>query len=585
MFRRHNLRLSVIPVLLALLVLSSLSYAAPISPKNVPLTNDERQIQDQREKALFEALASVDPSLKEDEGAAVEPGDEGLRIQGEVVRLRSERKSQFKGLPWSHIKKTITARAILDKEQFLSVQIKNLNVLVDRAVKVHIPAQVALERMMLAKFRIAKAVRDFFPEANFEGTLQKGILSGDKFNSRKWRFRFRQPLFRGGVLWNSLFLEWSNLEIAKRDYDKVISDLVADVSIAYFEYERSRNVLEERTELFEKAKIQKGISDEKHAANLIAEIEKLNADSLYSQAQYDLETAQQELEVAQLDLQRFLNLEPGDPIGVNALYDLNTLRVEQLKDQTKVNAPDGPAVFDNDLDRLVEFSYRYRPDMQVEASKLKAAQHAYRVSLGRQLPQLDVIMEFGKLAEAFNFSTKDPGFRHEFKVGMEASYNLGGNTLKYTYDHDQRAPSVTQFLTGQGTRTRSNTFSFGLLDDLGQFSSIIEAKISSLEQVVELEKTERDVIREVKEAYFDFNKALIQVESTHKRMKYRERLAELAKHRLDMNEIQISEFLQAEMDLTEERALVYKALSDFFSSQAKLNKAIGIRDYLPMEML
>ena len=114
---------------------------------------------------------------------------------------------------------------------------------------------------------------------------------------------------------------------------------------------------------------------------------------------------------------------------------------------------------------------------------------------------------------------------------------------------------------------------------------MIEAKVNNLEQIVELEKTERDVIREVKEAYFNFNKALIQVESAYKRMGYRDRLAQLAKHRLDTNEVQISEYLQAEMDSTEERGLVYKALADFFLSKAKLNRAIGIRDYLLVEEL
>ena len=230
----------------------------------------------------------------------------------------------------------------------------------------------------------------------------------------------------------------------------------------------------------------------------------------------------------------------------------------------------------------------HRPDLQVEASKLKATQYAYRVALGRRLPTADFLVEYGELGEAFlqDLPTKrGPELKHEFKVGMEVAWPLAGNTLKYTYDHDQRAPSVTQFLSGQGTRTLGNSFSIGILDDMGQFSSMIEAKVNNLEQVVELEKTERDVIREVKEAFFNFNKSLIQVESTYKRMGYRERLAELAKHRLDNNEIQISEYLQAEMDFTQERGLVYQALANFFLSKAKLNRAIGVRDYLLVENL
>lgn len=570
-----------------LIFLTSATEAAIVNPSTT-LPEDERQIEEDRERAVFDALVSVDPSLAAQdiiEGQATV--DQDARIAQEVERLRLDRKSQFKHLTWSHIKKMITPETILAKEQFLESRGKTLATVLSRAIDVYIPAQVAKERVSLAKFRIAKAIRDLLPEASFNAVVKSGSLSGASFLGDNWRMQFRQPIFRGGVLWNTLFLEMSNLEIAKAEYDKAISDLIADVSEAYLEYERTRNVLHDQEQLFEKVKEQKRISDEKYKAKLISEIEKLNSDSLTSQAQYDLETAEQELEIAKLELQKFLKLENEDEIEIKALYDLDRFDVESFQKAITIPKRDG-SLSDGDLNGLIETAYQSRPDLQVEAYKLKGTQLAYRVALGRRLPQFDMLLEFGELAEAFVQdldSKRRPKHSHEFRFGMEMTWPLAGNTLKYTYDHDQRAPSVTQFQSGRGTRTRSNSFSVGFLDDLGQFSSMIEAKISNLEQVVELEKTERDVVREVKEAYFNFKKALIQVESAYKRMGYRGRLAQLAKHRLETNEIQISEYLQAEMDFTEERALVYKALSDFFLSKAKLNRAIGIRDYLMVESL
>ena len=570
-----------------LIFLTSATEAAIVNPSTT-LPEDERQIEEDRERAVFDALVSVDPSLAAQdiiEGQATV--DQDARIAQEVERLRLDRKSQFKHLTWSHIKKMITPETLLAKEQFLESRGKTLAAVLSRAIDVYIPAQVAKERVSLAKFRIAKAIRDLLPEASFNAVVKSGSLSGASFLGDNWRMQFRQPIFRGGVLWNTLFLEMSNLEIAKAEYDKAISDLIADVSEAYLEYERTRNVLHDQEQLFEKVKEQKRISDEKYKAKLISEIEKLNSDSLTSQAQYDLETAEQELEIAKLELQKFLKLENEDEIEIKALYDLDRFDVESFQKAITIPKRDG-SLSDGDLNGLIETAYQSRPDLQVEAYKLKGTQLAYRVALGRRLPQFDMLLEFGELAEAFVQdldSKRRPKHSHEFRFGMEMTWPLAGNTLKYTYDHDQRAPSVTQFQSGRGTRTRSNSFSVGFLDDLGQFSSMIEAKISNLEQVVELEKTERDVVREVKEAYFNFKKALIQVESAYKRMGYRGRLAQLAKHRLETNEIQISEYLQAEMDFTEERALVYKALSDFFLSKAKLNRAIGIRDYLMVESL
>lgn len=582
---------------LGLVVCLIIAFSPPIPAATVvtapqaPSSEDERKIEQERDKAIRDAIISIDPSLGTQDLIEGETSvNDKVKIIEEVEVLRQSRKAQFKNLTRSHVKQAITPRTVTAKNEFLESREKNLDSVIKRAVEVYIPAQVAKERIALAKFRIAKAIRELFPALTATGNIKSGHLSGASFVGDNWRMQFRQPIFRGGVLWNTMMLEFSNLDVAKSEYNQALSELVADVSEAYFEFERARNTLREQKELARKGRVQKKISDQKYESKIISEIEKLNTDSLYSQSQYDLETAQQELEIAKLELQKFLKLESEDEIEVKALYDMQNFDIENLKRSSVIPAPaadsNAKQTEGGDLDRLIDMAYQNRPDLQVEAFKLKAAQLAYRVALGKRLPQVDVLMEFGELAEAFIEeldSKKRPKHSHEYRIGVEVTWPFGGNTLKYTYDHDQRAPAVSQFLSGAGSRTRSNSLSAAFLDDMGQFSSMIEAKVNNLEQVVELEKTERDAIRDVKEAYFNFNKALIQVESAYKRMGYRDRLAQLAKHRLETNEIQISEYLQAEMDSAEERGLVYKALSDFFLSKAKLNRAIGIRDYLVVD--
>ncbi len=552
-------------------------------------SNDERRVEDARDEAIRGAVINVDPSLKAAVNANLIEGELGPNdgIEIEVERLRSERKKQFQNLTWSHVKSMINADTVLAKQKFLRTVEKNLKAVLDRAVEVYLPADIEHERIQLAKFKIAKAIRDLFPEAKITANIQSGSLTGASFLGDNWRAQFRQPIFHGGVLWNTLFMEWANLEIAHKSYDKAIADVVRDVSKAYFEYERAQNVLDEQKRLIDVVAEQKRISDEKVKAKIVSEIEQLNTDSLYSQVQYNRENAEQELQISILELAKFLKVESGDHFQVSHLYDLKEFDISALRKSSPVSMASG-AQAETNLASLIDLAYQYRPDLQVEASKLKAAQLAYRVSLGERLPKIDALLEYGELAEAFiNDLQGDakPEHKHEFRVGMEVTWPLAGNTFKHTYDHNQKAPSVTQFLSGQGQRIRSNELSVGILDDLGQFSKMTQTKIENLEQVVQLEKTEREVIRGVKEAYFSFNKSLIQVESAYKRMGYREKLAMLAKHKLDNNEVQISEYLQSELDLVEERGIFFKALSDFFLSKAELNRAIGVRDYLTVDAI
>jgi outer membrane protein TolC len=586
-FYRRGLHAVVALLLVALPFPTSLFSAGSMFPVKAP---DERGIEDAREEAILDAFVSVDPSIDK---AALSDDFEGEvsandKISIAVEQLRHERKAQFRHLTWSHIKSMINADVMLAKQEFLRDREKNLMTVLERAIEVYLPAQIERERIQLAKFKIAKAIRDLFPEASLAANIKNGTLSSDSFESDNWRMTLRQPVFRGGVLWNTLFLEWANMDIAKRSYDQSISDLIRDVSEAYFEYERSINVLKEQRELFTKVETQKKMSDQKAAIQIISEIEQLNTDSLYSQAQYDLENAEQEREIAALELTKYLQLDPASKLNLEPLYQLDQFDVRVIGLSSVIPGISDANEVDDRLGQLIDLAYQNRPDLEVEASKLKASQLAYRIALGRRLPQFDFLVEFGELAEAFVAdlpSKNPPNHQHEFRVGMELTMPLAGNTLKYTYDHDQRSPSVTQFLSGAGSRTRSNQFTVDLLDDIGQFSSMTEAKIENLEQVVELEKTEREVVREVKEAFFNFNKSRIQVESAHKRMGYRKRLALLAFHRLGKNEIQISEYLQAEMDLVEERNLFFKAVSDFFLSKAELNRAIGVRSYLSVDAL
>jgi outer membrane protein TolC len=124
---------------------------------------------------------------------------------------------------------------------------------------------------------------------------------------------------------------------------------------------------------------------------------------------------------------------------------------------------------------------------------------------------------------------------------------------------------------------------FGVLDGLDAFVNVKQAEVDKLNQVVELEKAEKQVLQDVKQAYYDYQKSLIQLNSTVKRLEYRRRLRDFAEHRLSKKEVELSEYLQAESDLVREKAELHKALKEYFTAKAALNHAVGIQDFFGME--
>lgn len=532
----------------------------------------------------------------------------------EVNALRQQRELKMPYLDKEIIRTEINVSKIRDKKDFLSAGSKDMQALIDRAVAAYTPARVARERISLARRRILVALRTLFPEGSFEMNDKEGDLSDRSFNSLNYRFKFRQPIFRGGALWNTLLQEKAGLESAEKEYEAALQDVISDVSASYVEYSRALAVMSSQEKVISEMKHYADISTRKFNEDIISEIEHLNVQSLHSQIRYDYETSKQELELARLELQKLLGLEMEDSIDVLPLYELESLlkkhKDEENSKPAASEAAAAAAATDSaaaEMERLetptpeeegydlegarklpsladlVDMAYGHHPELQVEAAKLESARLQERIRWGKMLPQADAILEFGKLGEAFNDIDLTPSLQREFRFMLEFNWNIGGNKVGYTRDTNQMAPSVTQFEAGAGSNVSTNTFRVGILDSLKDYADAKEAEVQRLDQVTQLEKKEKEVVQDVKKSYFDYQKAKIQVKSSLQRVDYRQRLGALSKHKLEKNEIQISEYLQSEIELLQEMTTLHKAIADYYTAKAKMNHALGIHNFLPLK--
>lgn len=513
---------------------------------------------------------------------SVEPPSTAFPIKEEVKILRAERRKKMPYLDKGYVKETIDPKKIQAKQVFTEGGEKTLKEIVARAENVYTPAQAAKERISLAKRRILVATRELLPGVSFNFELRNGSLSADAFTGNDFHFTVRIPIFRGGILWNTLLREKAEYRAAKKEYDGILNEVVDEVSKAYFEFNRARETYQDKQTLVQRGDQQQGISKKKFEAALISEIESLNVESMTGQFRYDLETAEQELELAKLELQRFLALDIEDPLQIASLYDAGAL-IKEAETALGEEKPGERRALKQSLDEFIDLAYQNRPELQVEAERLRAARLEEKIKKGVFLPRADLLMEAGEMGESFIRNADDPRHSHEWRLGFELSDNLFGNKMKYTFDNDENAPSVSQFLQDSGSQVTRRKLEVGLFDGLEDYTESKEATVKKLEQVIELEKKEREVIREVKEAYFDFHKAEIQVEASLKRNQYRQKLVDYAKLRLEKAEIEISDYLQAESDLAEERARLHRSLADLFKAKSKLNRSIGLRDFLPIE--
>ena len=546
-----------------------------------------------------QATKKLSKREREEEKARTEALENAVTQQ--VEAMRAERAQEMPYLDRLYIRATITPLKIQKKDEFLGGGVKSLPDLIARAKSVHTQAKAAHENIALYHRRVLVAFRKLFPEASINFNERKGQLSGSPFNGDDWHMTLRQPIFNGGILWNTFLQEKASLEAAKKQYDKTLAELVFDLSRAYFEYQRALQTVDEQRALVEKMKRFADMSTEKFKENLISEIEQLNVQSLYSQMNFDLEAANQELEIARLDMQRYLDLSGNDQVTLSKIYNLDDVVQGQAGPAGGAGGSKTPPdVFKGEkkspeMSKLIDLSYEHRPELQVEAAKLQAQRLGERIRWGEFLPKAYLTYQFGKLGEAYYGSgvdqiyanypsttsyTDEPQLKKEWQLMLELNWNVAGNKVSYTFDREKKAPSISQYLYAEGTKLRKNSLNVGVLDGLDAFVNVKQAEVDKLNQVVELEKAEKQVLQDVKQAYYDYQKATIQVNSTVKRFEYRKRLRDFAEYRLSKKEIELSEYLQAESDLTREKSELHKALKDYFSAKAALNHAVGIQDFM-----
>jgi len=523
-------------------------------------------------------------------GASIEMSKQA--IHDRVKSMREERFKQMPYLDTDIIQDAVNTERAERRKAFMEGGEKSLRDLVNQARAVHTESQAALARVSLSRRRILLAVREMFPEVDFELKERDGSLQGGPFNSMAYAFTFRQPIFKGGSLWNTLLKEKAELNAADKEYESVLLELYKDVALAYFEYHRAARTEEDQGRIIKEMKQIVDISKQKYAQQITSEIENLNVESLYGQMQYDYETAKQELELAKLELEKFLDIKIGEDFRVLPLYSFEGLlsSAEAAVDTELKFGEDNPYKFSGSitipkLQDMVDQAYQHRPDLQAETSKLESARLQEKIRWAEFMPQAEMVMKFGKLAEAFNDVNPDPGYRKEWRLTLELEWNVGGSTVGYSLDNQEIPPNVSSFQQQSTTQTKTNTLTASLLDSMDDFASTKEAEVERLDQLVELEKKEKEVVRDVKKAYFDYQKARIQVKSSLQRANYRQRVVMLTKHKLDNNEVETSEYLGANNDLLREINTLHKALADYFTAKAELNYAVGSYDFLPAEQL
>lgn len=443
------------------------------------------------------------------------------------------------------------------------------------AVKNNLPLQIADKSVKLAQMRIVEARRNMLPSATMVWEPYEGSVSERRYTGRKQYIEGQQPVYHGGELYYTLKQAETNLEITKNERNKIKNELVLQVKKAYYTLAKSENNQAMQRELSSEVERIAQMVNDQYDANIASKLELFNISSQSGQIKYQLASAEGDVGIAELMLKQAMNVDPEVSVSIKPTLDFKRINVN--------------------YDTALSAAFVTRPEMIINTLMVEYYMYGKRIALAKSLPKIDILGSWGLAKENYMPQdnawmdtgwgndqnpqvniTPDEKLQQQWYAGVKGSLPFWGSTAEYSFTREQWVPVVSAF---QGTEATTNSFKFKILDNLAMYSDKQAGDIDFDRARQEFIKTKQDVTLEVKEQCFNYQKALIQLDTAADKVKYQSSDLEFMKMKRGLDEARDSSVVESMIKLSQERFGYVQALADCHTAIASINKAIGSEDY------
>jgi outer membrane protein TolC len=451
--------------------------------------------------------------------------------------------------------------------EYEEAKILTLDECIDIATKNHLPLKTVKKSVKLAQWRLFEARRNLLPKVGIRMEEHTGQIGGRRFYGKSTAVDLQQTLWHGGEFMYTMMQAQTNLKIVNKEYSRIRNELILQVKKGYYTFAKAKENFRLQQELSHEVSRISDMVIKQFEAGVTANLELLNVNSQMNQVRFQHASAKGDVEVAELILKQAMNMDTRGRIDIDA--------------------PPAIDKVDIDFNRVLADALVYRPEMQINSMMIQYYIYEQKVARSKSWPKIDFIGSFGMAKE--EYISKDSGpdpitgntdpdqkMLQQWYGGVKCSIPLWGSTGEYSYTKEQWAPVVSAY---RGTSTITNSYKFNFLDNLAQFSDKASADVDMDRARQEFIKTKQDVTLEAKESCFNYEKALMQLETAVNKVKYQEGDLELTKFRRQMDEAQDSNVIESMIKLAQEKFGYVQAISDCHIAMASISKAVGVPEY------
>lgn len=252
------------------------------------------------------------------------------------------------------------------------------------------------------------------------------------------------------------------------------------------------------------------------------------------------------------------------------MAELTFKQVLNVKEEQKVEAQLIEAKkLSLDLDTCLATAFEHRPEVYL--SELLVKFHDYGQKIEAQKNNaftIDLTSSYGLYQG--HYKTEPWKDATNWYVGVKGSLPWGASTFNNSVTKEKSQPRYGQT---SATESSSITAEFNLLDNMKRISDKKTADISLSRALSDFEETFKTIKFEVQDAFLNYQKAVLQLETAEAEMKFRRNEAEVIKIRAMVGETSLSNAMEALYSLADSQTKYVQALANYQISLANLKKA------------
>jgi TonB family protein len=424
-----------------------------------------------------------------------------------------------------------------------------INRFLNIAVKNNEPSQVAREEIELAQIKVMEAVRNIYPAVKVLGYNTAGEVYKVEYEEREVKLQLDQPIYYGDRLRNTYLQAKTNLDITKKNYDRLRIDTMNKTETAFYNLVAAKMNLSAKDTIKEEANEIVDQVQKLFDAGMIIKLELTSVKNWYNQIVFQINGIKQDLFMAELTFKQVLNAKD------NPFIHTDELEAKRL---------------DLKLEDCIKAGLQYRPELALSELMIKFQEYGQRIEKGKNAFTVDLSGSYGYYEGAYK--TEPMRDANNWYVGLKVSKPWGASTINSSITSENSQPRFGQT---SPTKSTSENFELNVMDNIKRIYDRKKSDIDLHRSISDKDQTNKTITFEVQDAFLNYQKALLQLNATETEMEFRRKEAELIKIRSKVAEVALSNSMESLYNLCDAQTKYFQALANYHISLANLKKACG----------